>query len=324
MSDESERLRQRMSAVATHRNTTFVWQDFVANPTNPDAAVLATCGHDDISISDADLADLEAARDNLDEPLRSLFDRLLTMARVRQENLIAINNVDVLSMGCDCLSRTIPTRWGLKPTARLGERSAPFDLSVTTPEGVERLLSEGFDRLTDPALLTYSDEHCIPLNSEMGTTFNHEVGPDYAADDFARLRTTYEPRIATINRVITSDTPLLMVVHIPDFFSAQPGHLDLFQRVFTGVVERRTAPASMVVINTFQPGSPDATPPVADITTGSFQWWNVQLPWDGYVWHRVDHFVSPAGIAFEHSLAGRLRQEAVPLQTAQNVPSATE
>lgn len=35
----------------------------------------------------------------------------------------------IVSLGCDCFSRTIPTLWGIKPRKKQGEKGCPFDLS---------------------------------------------------------------------------------------------------------------------------------------------------------------------------------------------------
>ena len=36
----------------------------------------------------------------------------------------------IISLGLNCLPRTLLTRWGLKPSKKLGEPSMPFDLAV--------------------------------------------------------------------------------------------------------------------------------------------------------------------------------------------------
>ena len=53
----------------------------------------------------------------------------------------------IVSLGCDCMSRTIPTLWGIKPRKKQGEISYPFDLSNNQLQGIVKNLREDFAKM---------------------------------------------------------------------------------------------------------------------------------------------------------------------------------
>lgn len=50
----------------------------------------------------------------------------------------------IVSLGCDCFSRTIPTLWGIKPRKKQGEKGCPFDLSDNPLPAVVKYLENDF------------------------------------------------------------------------------------------------------------------------------------------------------------------------------------
>lgn len=55
----------------------------------------------------------------------------------------------------------------------------------------------------------------------------------------------------------------------------------------------------MIVINTFASGSIQQP---RQLMRDDFRWINEALPFDGYVWHLPEHFMTNEGIAFERRL----------------------
>ena len=78
----------------------------------------------------------------------TLWERY-TADKTRKQFIDAHKNDDIfaykiVSLGCNCFPRTIPTLWGLKPRKKQGEKGCPFDLS---DNGAEVHLKRAINRL---------------------------------------------------------------------------------------------------------------------------------------------------------------------------------
>jgi hypothetical protein len=77
--------------------------------------------HHDFSISTGDIDRLQVAKAKALVRTADVFDRLIDFAETRRRNLARYQHVQFVSVGLDCMSRTLPTRWGLKPPKKLGD-----------------------------------------------------------------------------------------------------------------------------------------------------------------------------------------------------------
>jgi len=252
------------------------------------------------SISAADLADLVALRDQVVGFLAGWFDRLIALAGERRRNLVRYDGIGVVSLGCDCLSRAVLARWGLKKTAKLGEKSGPFDLAVHYPETVARLLADGFSGYLDPDQLAYRDQESICVHSDYLVTFNHEVGQEYAADEFRKLRDIYSRRIVNLHAALADLRPVGLVVHVPHFIELTPTRVDCLKRTLDLITARRQRPTSMIVINSHVPGQPVG---VEEQAVDGFLLRHVPMPQADYVWHWPQCYMSDDGHAYERQVA---------------------
>ncbi len=269
-------------------------------------AAVQTCG-EGLSISDGDIHALVACRDQAQQIVADRFDKLILMARERQANLRLHQDVALLSLGFDCLGRTIPTRWGLRPPRRLGAVSGPFDLAVHMPEVVERLVLEGFPDYLDPAQLAFRPEHNFCVHTGFDISFNHERGPEFAENDFQLLREIYGRRVANFEAALLDPRPLLLVAHSPAFMGIYAGQVEGLRRVLRHVAERRSAPTRLVVIKTHNPGD---RPGSCALDDDEMAVHILPLPREGYVWYEPQDFLSDEGFALERGMV-RLVQEGI-------------
>jgi len=289
-------------ALQEHRNQAFNVQNVQAgfNCLMRDYSI--QCSGGDLSISNQDISDLEFSRDNVIELLSDRFAKLIEMARARQKNLLKYQEINVISLGLDCLSRTICSRWGLKKSRRLGELSGPFDLSVHPPHCIELLIKDGFPGYLDIVNLKFSEEHNFCSNSLLGINFNHEVGIEYASDDFLKLRNIYSARILNFQKCVIDNLPLMLVVHVPHFTGLSSEIIASFIRILDYIKGLRgnSARTAMIVVNTFQDSSRQV---VDEIVEQNFCLYNVALPASDYVWFEPNCFLSDSGYSWESSIA---------------------
>jgi len=286
-----------LSLIAEHRNQSFSHQKVTDELRRVLRAFSIQCTGGDLSTSDHDILELEKACESSISQISDRFAKLIDMARIRQKNLLKYQGSSVISLGLDCFSRTVTTRWGLKRSRRLGERSGPFDLSVHPPLVIEKLLLSGFAGYLDSKNLSFSTENKFCVNTKWSVNFNHEVGPDYANDDFHKLRAVYASRIASFNQNLLDTKPLLLVIHVPHFTALTPEVVASFSRVLDHIKHRRNGlPVSLAIINTFNPSVKQI---VEDFADSGICLLNVELPAKDYVWFEPNCFLSDVGYAWE-------------------------
>lgn len=291
-------MRDIAAALEAHRNEVLVPDAAVAAFLSPaqEFALLST-GHG-FALSAADVADLIAVRDRTLGQLADWFDKLVTMAEERRRNLVRFAGVGVVSLGCDCVSRAVLARWGLKKTAKLGELTGPFDLAVHPPESICDLVLGGFADYMEPAQLEYEAADQVCVNRRYVAHFNHEVGPDYAADEFAKLREIYARRIANFHEVVADPRPLALVAHVPHFIDLFPGRVASLRRVRDHLAERRAAATTLVIVQSVAPGQTA----MAAEETDDFVLRAVPLPTAEYVWHWPQCYMTAAGHDYERQI----------------------
>lgn len=163
-----------------------------------------------------------------------------------------------ISVGWNCLPASRGIDVGLRERRCNGYRTCPFDMCVSTYEGMLRCLSEDFCYLTDPAHLSVitapfsvggikADEPLI-CNTRYAFIFNHESpghaqlylhqrwpgGPNhFVANSFAEFRSRYDRRIENFRSYVRaeSSTVYLLTSHPDDI---DPGSRRLFKALRAG------------------------------------------------------------------------------------------
>lgn len=294
------------AALQAHRNQLFHPEKVQADLQQLMQQYALICTFKDFSISDQDISDLITARDSALSIINDRFHKLIVMAQERQHNLLRYEGIKVISLGLDCLSRTICTHWGLKKTRRLGELSCPFDLSVHPPLTIEMLIKEDFPDYLETKHLRYLEDHNFCINTLHQIHFNHESGREFADDDFSRLRSVYSARIANLKAGLRDPAPLCLVVHVPHFTDMNAAVLASLQRLLEHLEGLRAGAATtMAIINSFLP---TASAGVEEVSSAGLRLWNVPLPSADYVWHNPDCFLSEAGFQWERGIAERIRE----------------
>lgn len=293
-----------LEAIVSHRNSVLQPDVQIAAATQQALQMSVFSSGEGFAISDQDIADLRSIRDGVVAAWTDVIDKLVAVAEIRQHNLPRFDCINMLSLGGDCFSRTVLTRWGLKRTAKLGERSGPFDLAVTSPEAVDALLQNDFDGFMEPANLIFKRniENC--WNTRYHINFNHERGPEFAIDEFAKLRTIYEARVANFRQTIAESTPLFLMLYLPIFMPAGRSYVSLIKGILHRIQAQRTGPTTLLVVNSY---AHEDSPGVEAFFEDDFEWCNIPLPHPEYCWHDASWFMSDLGIAYEREVIARVK-----------------
>ena len=293
------------AAVASHRNSVLDPQTILAEATKQALHTAVLSSGTGFALSDADINDLMVTRDSITTLWTDVIDKLIDVAQTRRQNLFRFDHINMMSLGADCFSRVVLSRWGFKRTSKLGERSAPFDLAVTYPEAVLALLENDFEGFMDPANLRFDAATQTCNHTRYAVHFNHEVGSQFAANDFARLREMYAGRIVGFREMLADPTPLFLLITVPVFIQAYKGQVDIVQRIRRLIMNLRTGPTSMLVVNSSPPGMAS---PVPDMREPGFEWVNIEAPFADYVWHDARCFMSDGGVAYEKVVAALIER----------------
>ena len=141
-------------------------------------------------------------------------------AKLNQEQ-VQNCNYKIVSLGSDCLPRTVATIWGLKPRKYSGELSCPFDLALHPYPGVVEAIKNDFANYLTPAHLTThsiekgydsSEKFSCIKNSYYNCTFSHERGDRFYENNFNQFIEVYRQRIANFYHYLNS-TPVLFLVY---------------------------------------------------------------------------------------------------------------
>ena len=222
----------------------------------------------------------------------------------RRQNLSRYSDIAFVSVGEGCLSRTVLTRWGMKPPRNLGESTGPFDLSIHPVSATVALLESDFAGWIDPDRLRFSAEHRCVFNPSLSVYFNHEAGEEYnEPGSFEKIRTIYERRLENFRTVLNEAPTICFVLHVlrpsPHMWTKVEELWDLL---------RARSPRSdhlMLVLNTWQAGQEIDTARREPIADHNIRVVDVNYPFPEYQWWH--HFSSEAGYQFERELITQAR-----------------
>jgi hypothetical protein len=257
-----------------------------------------------MSISRSDLAEIKQAHDRVSSAVDSVFESMLETAIERRGNLSRYSDIAFVSVGEGCLSRTVLTRWGMKPPRKLGEPTGPFDLAIHPIPATIALLESDFEGWLDPDHLRFSEEDGFVVNPDLRVSFNHEVGEKYnEPGSFETIRAIYERRLERFRQVLEEAPTICFVLHV---FLPSTEIWPEVRRLWDLLRDRSPqADHMMLVFNTWKAGQKvdkAGREPIEDQGIGVI---DIHYPFPKYQWW-VD-FSSTRGHEFERELITHAR-----------------
>lgn len=143
------------------------------------------------------------------------------------------NKLNLVSIGGNCVPRLLFSKWGLRKTRPLGARSLPFDLVWCEPEGVMDVIASNFSGMVDRSYLASATKkdvrdnwkwfvHDAPVavNNHFSVCFNHEAGPSWLDDSYAKLVERYQIRIGRFAEILENGMPTVALMNHQRSFSS--------------------------------------------------------------------------------------------------------
>lgn len=200
----------------------------------------------------------------------------------------------IISVGSDCMSRTLPTFWGLKPRKKDGEKSFPFDLSANNITGMVQNLQNDFADFFEG--IEWSKTFNCYLNVRQGSYYLHEKDLTDTPESLTLFRQRFERRIADFRAALQAELPVIFVFHYGEqLCCSRPEEFDSLYAVVKKL--RGNRPTSWLVVDTsrsLKPEYSDVEYYIPDFLPG------------GYVWHTDSWRYTPEGIRFESEMMEKL------------------
>ncbi len=198
----------------------------------------------------------------------------------------------LVSLGCDCFSRTIPTLWGIKPRKKQGELGYPFDLSRHNIKSVVTALTHDFREYFDNLVF---DQNLDSWVSDRGNiVYCHE--PDCHENDKDKIISRFSERIHNLRMILTEDTkPAIFICrYAPELAPNGIDEVyDLYNLLYKTLEHyRQNRTFKLLLVDTF--GRLDQKRLNPKINFLSCPW--LKQP---YVWHYDECRYSSQGLKFE-------------------------
>ncbi|WP_236953047.1 DUF1796 family putative cysteine peptidase [Ketogulonicigenium vulgare] len=258
--------------------------------------------HKGLALSRTDMYELYSMRERSVSLLDQAFSRMIDEAKIRHDNFKHHADWKYISLGEDCFVRSLATRWGFKKSAALGAKSGPFDLAVHPPAALLSILQNDFDGYMDPSNLKYIGNMKYCMNTRYRSVFNHEVGPEYAENDFEKLRNVITPRVERFRADFEDDGKVCYIVRIHKA-DDEKWHktAELLQFIRDKSAARNLA---LICVSTREHGAQHICAPKV-IGESGIHVVEHAYPHEKYVWHVNNR--SDAGLSFEREVVRQLR-----------------
>ena len=245
------------------------------------------------------------------EQVRPMLDYLFRVVIARHHNIPrddVLDAINLVSIGCDCLPRNLPSKWGFKRPRRLAEKSMPFDLAIHPLPAVTALLGSGLADYTDGAFARFDEKLNYPIHARHGIHWNHETGRAWAEDDFASLKALYDRRTRNFFDSLNDGRTTILFLRSTDTITeAKIDALVAAQTALQAGAANRLVTLA-VFTGTVDPAlALSETPREVPAGRGSMHLCHIPVPDAKFVWWMPESYATDAGLAFELAIMTQLR-----------------
>ena len=197
----------------------------------------------------------------------------------------------IISLGWNCMPRSLTTTSMLKPGKGAGEKSLPFDLVITPPAVTAQLLETDFSAYFDGEWIFDPAEGCWVRSPETGILYPHDT--DCGPEDLEKLQTRLRKRIENFREAVRFPGPVLFILNKATQFRGKPtGHTAAdVEAVCRAIKKIRGENPYKILVTCCDPEDPGEPSDGAETVCHPY-------PRADYVWHHAERF-TPEGVRFE-------------------------
>ena len=205
----------------------------------------------------------------------------------------------LISLGLNCMPWTLPNRWGLRSPEEFGSLFTPFSAGVHKFKGLARALATDFENYCQPDRIVSVETkngHLTAMRTDGTAVWNHNLGPYWLGDDFARLRKTLAEKIQLFRAACRREDAVFILGKAPITYPHEPVSfietLNEALRPFTGRTNNR--------LLLWNEHAETAGRHTVDPWTHVL---NCPFPPGGYLWHDEETADGPEALAYEGGCA---------------------
>jgi len=217
--------------------------------------------------------------------------------RINNHLELAKYNYKIVSLGSNCMSRTIPTRWGLKLPKSMGELTHPFDLSVHPYGSICQVIENDFQDYLNP-LLFKQNHNGVPKHKKYQVVFNHERDSYFSQDNFSPLIKKYEERIKNFYHDIYQSPILFLYVNKPNENNFPLELAQVVQNKFKDVHHK------LLYINTKELNFDLNKSQFPENLIAKY----IPVPSEDYNWSQPQYYATESGKSFEMNIIKAIKQ----------------
>ena len=234
-----------------------------------------------------------------DEALKKLIDYSIENVENRKSNYSWLSKYQykIVSLGSNCLPRTIPTRWGLKYPKSMGELSHPFDLSIHLYETTCELIDNNFKDYLNPLFIKKNNKG-IPIHTKYKVYFNHEKSDYFSENNYSKLVEKYQARLENFYKDIASSPILFLYVNHKTENTFPVKLARIVQNKFADVHHK------FLYINTAQSNFDTHKSVLPKNMIAK----HIPYPNEEYIWHHHQYYISEAGKNFELAIVNSIKE----------------
>ena len=238
-------------------------------------------------------------RDSVPEQRKKAGRTLWNNYRFRKKHR---SQYKVISLGWNCLPRTLLTLWMLKPSKGAGEKSMPFDLIATPPTLAAHFLHNDFADYFDDEWVYKTENGYKCWHGEVfkGVFFPHDPDCGPGEEGREKLRARLRKRIEAFREAMVFEGPVLFVFHKALLWDLRPidHKTEDIELLCSEVARLRKGKPYKILV--FACDHEDECQQIAGA-----EFVRLKYPRADYIWH-VDR-LTPEGIEFETDLVSTCR-----------------
>lgn len=209
----------------------------------------------------------------------------------------------IISLGWNCMPRTLLTLWMLKPSKGSGEKGMPFDLIGTSPGAVAHFLENDFaDYFAGKWVYkTLNGYTCWYNEIRDNISYPHEHWCDSTAEGLKALQKRVAERINNFREAMAFEGPVLFVCNKSKLWDTIPldHKTEDIEDVCREIARLRGGKPFKIVVWACNHNDECEKIEGAKLL-------KILYPHAQYIWHREERF-TPAGVKFEIELMNACR-----------------
>ena len=246
------------------------------------------------------------------------YSRRFIEERISNLNLLDPSNsaVRLVSLGEACMARTLATRWGLKASKKLGEKTHPFDLSVHPAPCIPALLASNFCNYLDLEDLSIQPDKKTIFNKRHSISFNHDYGRYNTEALLPAFVSAQMKRVENLKADTESSEHVVFLIY-RDFSDTKVFRQALLDLKFSLAKMKEVKKYTIIALNSgpeisgpeFRAVNSSAELIEADTTnSGTTIVANIRTPFPGYTFYNPRHLFTSQGFNFEMTIADIIKK----------------